>query len=95
MVESSRLWPPERGDVLLIFELVLDEGVEEFVVEGLVPGLSREHCADVCAAPCPVSFDAGDGQGAARSSSRAVPCQLVHECLRLMAQSTAKCVQLT
>lgn len=27
-----------------------DEGVEEFVVEGLVPGLAGEHCAEVCAA---------------------------------------------
>lgn len=26
---------------------MLDEGVEEFVVEGLVPGLAREHCAEV------------------------------------------------
>ena len=41
---------PERRDVPLLFELVLDEGVEEFVVEGLVPGLSREHCAEVRAA---------------------------------------------
>lgn len=95
VVESSRLGTPERCDVLLFRELVLNEGVEEFVVEGLVPGLAGEHCAEVRAAPCPVSFDAGDRQGAARSSSRTVPCQLVHECLRLMAQSTAKCVQLT
>lgn len=29
---------------------MLDEGVEEFVVEGLVPGLAREHCAEVRAA---------------------------------------------
>ena len=27
-----------------------DEGVEELVVEGLVPGLAREHCAEVRAA---------------------------------------------
>lgn len=47
MVESSRLWPPERGDVLLIFELVLDEGVEEFVVEGLALRLAGEHLAEV------------------------------------------------
>lgn len=26
---------------------MLDEGVEEFVVEGLVPGLAGEHCAEV------------------------------------------------
>ena len=38
VVESSRLWTPERCDVLLFRELVLNEGVEEFVVEGLVPG---------------------------------------------------------
>ena len=29
---------------------MLDEGVEEFVVEGLVPGLAGEHCAEVRAA---------------------------------------------
>jgi len=29
---------------------VLDEGVEEFVVEGLVPGLAGEYCVEVCAA---------------------------------------------
>lgn len=50
VVESSRLWAPERCDVLLFRELVLNEGVEEFVVEGLVPGLAGEHCAEVCAA---------------------------------------------
>ena len=44
------LWAPERGDVLLLCELVLNEGVEEFVVEGLVPGLAGEHCAEVRAA---------------------------------------------
>lgn len=44
------LWTPERGDVLLFRELVPDEGVEELVVEGLVPGVAREHCAEVCAA---------------------------------------------
>ena len=47
--ESSRLWPPERGDVLLLFELVLNEGVEELVVEGRVPRLVGEHLAEVCA----------------------------------------------
>lgn len=41
---------PERCDVLLFRELVLNEGVEELVVEGLVPGLAREHCAEVRAA---------------------------------------------
>ena len=29
---------------------MLDEGIEEFVVEGLVPGLAGEHCAEVRAA---------------------------------------------
>ena len=29
---------------------MLNECVEEFVVEGLVPGLAREHCAEVRAA---------------------------------------------
>jgi hypothetical protein len=38
---------------------VLNEGVEELAVEGLDPGLAGEHCAEVRAAPCPVSFDAG------------------------------------
>lgn len=41
---------PERCDVLLFRELVLNEGVEELVVEGLVPGLVGERCAEVCAA---------------------------------------------
>ena len=41
------MWAPERRDVVLLVELVLDEGVEKFVVEGLVPGLAREHCAEV------------------------------------------------
>lgn len=35
---------------MLFRELVLDEGVEEFVVEGLVPGLAGEHLSEVCAA---------------------------------------------
>ncbi len=29
---------------------MLNEGVEEFVVEGLVPGLTGKHCAEVRAA---------------------------------------------
>ena len=29
---------------------MLDERVEEFVVEGVVPGLASEHCAEVRAA---------------------------------------------
>ena len=48
--ELVLLGAPERRDVLLFCELVLDERVEEFVVEGLVPGLAGEHCAEVCAA---------------------------------------------
>ena len=41
------LGAPEGRDVLLFRELVLNEGVEEFVVEGLVPGLAGEHLAEV------------------------------------------------
>ena len=44
------LGAPEGHDVAFVCELVLNEGVEKFVVEGLVPGLAREHCAEVCAA---------------------------------------------
>ena len=44
------LGAPEGCDVLLFRELVLNECVEEFVVEGPVPGLAREHCAEVRAA---------------------------------------------
>ena len=40
---------PKGSDVLLFHELVLDEGVEEFIVEGLGPGLAGGHCAEVCA----------------------------------------------
>ena len=43
------LGAPERRDVLLLCELMLDERVEEFVVEGLVPGLAGEHLAEVSA----------------------------------------------
>ena len=43
------LGTPKGRDVLLLCELVLNEGVEEFVIEGLVPGLSREHLAEVSA----------------------------------------------
>ena len=50
VAESSGLWTPERRDVSLFRELVLNKGVEEFVVEGLVPGLAGEHFAEVCAA---------------------------------------------
>ena len=48
--EFVLLGTPEGRDVLLRCELVLDEGIEEFVVEGLVPGLAGEHCAEVGAA---------------------------------------------
>ena len=43
------LGAPERRDVLLLCELMLDERVEEFVVERLVPGLAGEHLSEVCA----------------------------------------------
>ena len=61
MVESSRLWPPERGDVLLLCELILNERVKELVVEGLVPGLTGEHCAEVRAALAHDGFKADHG----------------------------------
>ena len=48
--EFVLLGAPEGRDVLLLCELVLDEGVEEFVVEGLVPGLAGEHFSEVGAA---------------------------------------------
>ena len=48
--EFVLLGAPEGRDVLLLCELVLNEGVKEFVVEGLVPGLAGEHCAEVRAA---------------------------------------------
>lgn len=35
---------------MLLCEPVLDEGAEEFVVEGLVPGLRGEHISEVRAA---------------------------------------------
>lgn len=41
---------PEGRVVLLFRDLVLDGGVEEFVVEGFVPGLAGERCVEVCAA---------------------------------------------
>ena len=41
------LGAPERRDVLLFLELVLNEGVEEVEVERLVPGLAGEHLAKV------------------------------------------------
>ena len=44
------LGAPEGGDVAFVCELVLDERVEEFVVEGLVPGLTGELLAEVRAA---------------------------------------------
>lgn len=45
-----RLGAPEGRVVLLLGELVLDEGIEELVVEGLVPRLAGEHCTEVRAA---------------------------------------------
>lgn len=41
------MWALERRGALLLCELVLNECVEEFVVEGLGPGLAGEHCAEV------------------------------------------------
>ena len=40
----------ERRDVAFVCELVLDESIEEFVVEGFVPGLAGEHLSEVRAA---------------------------------------------
>ena len=48
--EFVLLGAPEGRDVLLLGELVLDEGVKEFVVEGLVPRLAGEHLSEVRAA---------------------------------------------
>ena len=45
--EFVLLGAPEGCDFLLLCELMLDERVEEFVVEGLVPGLAREHLSEV------------------------------------------------
>ena len=55
------LGAPERRDVLLLCELVLNEGVEEFVVEGLVPGLAREHLSEVRASLAHNWFEADHG----------------------------------
>lgn len=52
---------PEGCDVLLLRELVLNEGVEELVVEGLGPGLAGEHCAEVRAALAHDRFEADHG----------------------------------
>ena len=49
IVGCLRLWVPEWRDVQILCELVLDEGIEEFVVEGLVPGLAGEHLSEVSA----------------------------------------------
>ena len=48
--EFVLLGAPEGRDVAFVCELVLDERVEEFVVEGLVPGLTGEHRDEVRAA---------------------------------------------
>ena len=45
--EFVLLGTPKGRDVLLFRELVLNEGIEELVVEGLGPGLAGEHCAEV------------------------------------------------
>ena len=59
--EFVLLGTPERRDVAFVCELVLDEGVEEFVVEGLVPGLTGEHLAEVRAALAHDGFEADHG----------------------------------
>ena len=48
--EFVLLGAPEGRDVLLLCELVLNEGVKELVVEGLVPRLAGEHLSEVRAA---------------------------------------------
>ena len=45
----------------LVCELVSDEGVKEFVVEGLVPGLAGQHRAEVRAALAHDGFEADHG----------------------------------
>ena len=45
--EFVLLGAPEGRDVTLVCELVLNEGVKEFVVERLVPGLAGEHLSEV------------------------------------------------
>lgn len=40
---------------------MLNEGVKEFVVEGLGPGLAGEHCAEVRAALAHDGFEADHG----------------------------------
>lgn len=59
--EFVLLGEPEGRDVLLLCELVLDEGVEEFVVEGLVPGLAGEHLSVVRAALTHDRLEEGHG----------------------------------
>ena len=61
VAESSGLWTPERRDVSLFRELVLNKGVEEFVVEGLVPGLTGELLAEVRASLTHDRFEADHG----------------------------------
>lgn len=48
--EFVLLGTPEARDVAFVCELVLDESIEEFVVEGFVPGLAGEHLSEVRAA---------------------------------------------
>ena len=67
------LGAPEGRDVLLFCELELDEGVEEFVVEGLVPGLAGEHCAEVRSALTHHRLEADHG-GALGSHRHVLGC---------------------
>ena len=55
------LGAPERGDILLLCELMLDKGVEELVVEGLAPGLAGEHLSEVRASLAHDRFEADHG----------------------------------
>lgn len=59
--EFVLLGAPERGDILLCRELVLNEGVEELVVEGLAPGLAGEHLSEVRASLAHDRFEADHG----------------------------------
>lgn len=49
-VETLALGAASPPDVLLLGELMLNEDVKKCVVEGHVPELPGEHCAEVCAA---------------------------------------------
>ena len=79
---------------------MLDEGVEEFVVEGLVPGLAGEYCVEVCAALRYQRFEV-DHRGAlgaiamcleaAENSMMYVPWWVSIGWLRAMCSSTSRC----